>query len=313
MNAQRFEEITARYGRLKVVVAGDFCLDRYLEIDPALEEVSLETHLPAHQVVNVRPQAGGAGTVLANVAALKPAEVRPVGLAGRDGEGYELVWALRRLGARMDFFLRSARRRTFTYTKPLVLHADRPPEELPRLDIKDHTPVPASLVKRIIANLTAAAAEADVIILLEQVTASPNGVLSAPVKDAVAALAGSPAATGKVFLADSRCDPGGFANVHVKVNAEELRRHFGSDGSDPGALAARWSAEIGRCVFVTLGPDGMVGAEPAGLVHRAAGLPVSGPIDIVGAGDAVSAHLAVALAAGASAAEAITLANLAGG
>lgn len=102
-----FEQITGAYGRLKAVVAGDFCLDRYLHVDPDLEEISLETHLPAHQVVQVRPQPGGAGTVLSNVAALRPARLRAVGFCGWDGEGYELMRGLRELGADLDCFVRT--------------------------------------------------------------------------------------------------------------------------------------------------------------------------------------------------------------
>ena len=51
-------------------MAGDFCLDRYLEIDPTRKEVSIETGLPVHNVANVRPQPGGAGTILNNLVAL---------------------------------------------------------------------------------------------------------------------------------------------------------------------------------------------------------------------------------------------------
>jgi bifunctional ADP-heptose synthase (sugar kinase/adenylyltransferase) len=40
---ERFHEITARYSKIKVAVIGDFCLDRYLEIDPDLKETSIET------------------------------------------------------------------------------------------------------------------------------------------------------------------------------------------------------------------------------------------------------------------------------
>jgi hypothetical protein len=54
MNARRFKEITSRYASLRIAVVGDFCLDRYLEIDPARQETSIETGLPVHNVVNVR-------------------------------------------------------------------------------------------------------------------------------------------------------------------------------------------------------------------------------------------------------------------
>jgi len=313
MNLQRFQQITAAYGRLKVVVAGDFCLDRYLHVDPSLEEISLETKLPAHQVVHVRPQPGGAGTVLTNVAALAPAEVRAVGLCGFDGEGYELLRAMRRLRARLDLFIRTRRRKTFTYVKPLLVRPGRLPEELSRLDIRDRTPTPPGLVRKIIARLEAAVAEADVVLLMEQVADSRNGVLPGPVKKAISELARRPESAGKVFLADSRCDVNGFADVHLKVNRDELTRHFGGAQTELELLAARWSGRMGKAVFVTLGADGMIAAEPTGLIHRAAGVPLEGPIDIVGAGDAVLAHLGMALAAGAAVPEAMALANLAGG
>lgn len=306
MDQRRLEELTRRCRDLRVVVAGDFCLDRYLHIDPDLEETSLETSLPAHQVVDVRPQGGGAGNVLANAAALEPASLAAVGVAGRDGEGYELVEVLAGLGAGLDHFLRSERRKTFAYTKPLVMQPGRL-EELSRLDIRDRTPMPDDLAAEIIEHLAAAAAEADVVILMEQVTDSPCGVLSRPVKQAAAELAGE----GKVFLADSRCDISGFSNVHIKVNRDELRRRFGDEASDVESSAACWAGELGKLVFVTLGSEGMLSADPSGEVCRTGGIPVEGEIDIVGAGDTVLAHLAMALGAGASAAEAMALANLA--
>jgi bifunctional ADP-heptose synthase (sugar kinase/adenylyltransferase) len=62
----------------------------------------------------------------------------------------------------------------------------------------------------------------------------------------------------------------------------------------------------------------LIGADPGGegiqddaVAHHAAALPIRGEIDIVGAGDAVSANLAAALAAGAEVREAVTLANAA--
>ena len=68
MNPERFYAITQAYARLRLGVVGDFCLDRYLEIDPAKAEVSIETGLPVYNVTRVRSQPGGAGTILNNLA-----------------------------------------------------------------------------------------------------------------------------------------------------------------------------------------------------------------------------------------------------
>ena len=90
MTPDRFDQITHEFERLCLAVVGDFCLDRYLEIDPARAEISIETGLPVHNVVRVRSQPGAAGTILNNLVALGVGEILPVGFCGHDGEGYEL-------------------------------------------------------------------------------------------------------------------------------------------------------------------------------------------------------------------------------
>src|ERR1700722_16250329 len=94
MNAARFRAIAARIPRLRLAIVGYFCPDRYLEIDPARAEISIETGRPVHNVVNVRSQPGGAGTILNNLVALGVGRIYAVGFAGEDGEGYELKRAL---------------------------------------------------------------------------------------------------------------------------------------------------------------------------------------------------------------------------
>src|SRR5246127_4093061 len=88
------ERILERIPRLSVGVVGDLFLDRYLDIDAALTEPSLETGLDAYQVVGVRPSPGAAGTVINNLVALGVREVLAVAVIGDDGEGYELRQAL---------------------------------------------------------------------------------------------------------------------------------------------------------------------------------------------------------------------------
>src|SRR6266513_2659304 len=95
MELSRFQAITEKYSKLRVGVVGDFCLDRYLEIDPARQETSIETGLPVYNVVSVRAQPGGAGTILNNLSALGIGTIYPIGFAGEDGEGFELMQALK--------------------------------------------------------------------------------------------------------------------------------------------------------------------------------------------------------------------------
>src|SRR5437660_7918209 len=88
------ENILASIPKRTIGVLGDLFLDRYLDLDAALTEPSVETGLDAYQVVRVRSHPGAAGTVVNNLAALGVGRIVPVAAVGDDGEGYELRQAL---------------------------------------------------------------------------------------------------------------------------------------------------------------------------------------------------------------------------
>src|SRR5207244_4644460 len=91
------EDILTRIPNLTIGVLGDLFLDRYLDLDAALTEPSVETGLDAYQVTRVRSYAGAAGTVINNLAALGVGRILPVSVIGEDGEGFELKQALKAL------------------------------------------------------------------------------------------------------------------------------------------------------------------------------------------------------------------------
>jgi rfaE bifunctional protein kinase chain/domain len=314
VSPERFETITRHYANLRIGVVGDFCLDRYLEIDPGKSEISIETNLPVHNVVRVRSQPGGAGTILNNLVALGVQTLYPLGFAGEDGEGYELVRSLReKQGVKMDYFMQTADRRTFTYCKPLILQKGEAPKELNRLDSKNWTATPAKVSAQFIRHLEALANKVDAIIALDQVDIAESGVITAQVMDSIRKVSHS---HPQLFImADSRRGLKGFPPVTFKMNAAELAKFGGKAGSlSLDAIrreAATLASKNGRSVFVTMAADGIVGASPLGEVEHVRAWPVRGEIDVVGAGDAVTANVTCAMAAGASLREALELANTA--
>ncbi len=320
MLRSRFTEITSRYATLRLAVIGDFCLDRYLDIDPALSEISIETGLPVHNVTNVRSLPGAAGTIVNNLAALGIGRLNVIGFCGRDGEGYELQRALRATPhVDCDGFIETPHRRTFTYTKPLLHKPGAPPRELSRLDLKNWTPTPEEVSRKIIGALRSVAAEVDAIIVMDQVDIAETGVITEPVRQALAEVAREHPTLP--ILADSRRSLRGWPPLIFKMNRQEIGAMLGRDLSEIAQVpdAALELARTNRKpVFITLAEHGMVGADAGSpgpsddeVVHRAPSLPIRGPIDIVGAGDSVSANLTAALAAGADVGEALALANAA--
>ncbi|HYV31102.1 MAG TPA: PfkB family carbohydrate kinase [Candidatus Binatia bacterium] len=314
MNTERFSEITSRYASLRLAIVGDFCLDRYLEIDPARQEMSIETGLPVYNVVNIRSQPGAAGTILNNLVALGIGEVYPVGFCGEDGEGFELRRSfLVRRGVKLDYFIQTDLRRTFTYCKPLVLAPGKSPVELNRLDSKNWNPTPSLLQGLLISRLQRVCQFVDAVVLLDQVAIPETGVVTQRLLAAVRDITeGDPSL---LVLADSRRGLRGYPPVTFKMNAAELSALVGAKAKlgldEIGTTAAALAQEQGCVVFVTLAELGLLAAAPTGAVEHVPALPLRGAIDIVGAGDAVTANLAAALAAGATVKEAITLANVA--
>lgn len=310
MTPERFHTITQRYPHLRIAVVGDFCLDRYLEIDPARREISIETGLEVYNVTRVRSQPGAAGTILNNLAALGVGTIFPVGFCGDDGEGYELVRSLgERSGVRLDYFVRTTERRTFTYCKPLIMEPGKPPRELNRLDSKNWLSTPDDVTNIFIGHLKELATKVDAIILMDQVDVPDTGVVTHRLLSTIAGLAN--ANPNLLILADSRRSLRDYPAVTFKMNAAELTALTGE--MDDGVLSAKRAAEAlaqkqQRDVFVTLAERGMIGAEPNGHVAYVPSLPLRGEIDIVGAGDSVTANLTTALAAGANAREAMQLA-----
>ena len=314
MNSARFSTIVKGYPSLRIAVLGDFCLDRYLEIDPAKAEVSIETGRPVHNVTNVRALPGGAGTIVNNLAALGVGTILPVGFVGEDGEGLELRHALEdRPGVRLSQFIQTEQRRTFTYCKPLIITPDKPPVELSRLDFKNWTPTPASLQGLLASRLEAVAEAVDAVIVLDQVDVPETGVVTLRVREAIRTLAERH--PNLLILADSRQGLRGFPPVTFKMNVAELRALTGA-GSELSLeqikeAAVALARRNGRNVFVTLSERGILGAAGSGQAVHVPALPIRGAIDIVGAGDAVTANLVAALAAGATLRESLKLANAA--
>ena len=316
MNQARLDELLDRFPHIHVLVVGDFFLDRYLIIDRQLREVSLETGLEAYQVVEIRCSPGAAGTVTSNLRALG-VKVTALGVIGEDGQGYELKRGLTERGVDIKPLIERSNRFTPTYTKPMVRESDGREHEIQRLDIKNRSPLPAEVEDLVIGRLRALVPQVDGVIVADQVPETNCGVITDRVRTEIGELALRH--PGVVFAADSRARIGLFQHVIVKPNAREailaVRPDWSGKANDESELelARESGAELFRRnrkpVFLTVGAQGILLFTEAGC-ERVPAVPVSGEIDIVGAGDSVMAGIVSALCSGAEPGEAALLGNL---
>lgn len=313
MDLNRLQELLTGFRRASIAVFGDFFLDKYLTLEDALTEVSLETGLDAYQVVGRRCSPGAAGTVTSNLTALEVGKVYAVGFTGEDGEGYELRQGLDHTGVDSAHLLTCADLATPTYMKPMLRNADGVERELNRLDIKNREPLPASLQERMLQELRGLLPQVQAVVIADQIAEPELGVVTDAVRAELSALARSHPQVA--FFADSRACISRFRDVIIKPNKLEAARSCGYEGKEEAltaADAARFGAQIvarnNRPAFVTAGAEGIVVFE-AGRSTHISGIPVSGPIDIVGAGDSTTAGIVSALCAGATLQEAAVVGN----
>ena len=289
---------TAAYRRIAIV--GDAMLDVYLRGD--VDRISPEAPVPVVRVRERRVALGGAANVAHNVAALG-ARCRLVATVGDDPAGQTLRQMLGAIGAEAEALVCTSRPTT---TKTRVLARV---QQVVRFDEEDDAEPRPDEVDRVVAAVQDSAAEADALVLEDY----NKGVLGAAV---IERSIGLTRARGIPVVVDPKyrnffCYRG--ATV-FKPNRRELEAALGAaiDLDVPDALpAARARLDVEH-LLLTLGDRGMVLVPPDGEVQW---IPTTARevYDVVGAGDTVTACLAIMLAAGATVEEAAIVANFAAG
>ncbi len=312
LSPARLAELTARFGQCRVAVIGDFFLDKYLDIDPALAEMSVETGLTAHQVVAVRCSPGAAGTIVCNLAALGAGCLHAIGFTGDDGEAYDLRKELTNVNCQTAHLHIVSDRHTPTYLKPREAHLASLQAEHPRYDTKNRLRTGSQLEESILGSLRELVERVDAVIILDQVEEADCGVVTARVRQAISELAQQTPRV--VFWADSRRRIREFSQVIIKPNQfEAVGKSDPLPGEEvpPDALrkaAQQMREQTGAPVVVTRGAAGMLVSDPQWTLVP--GVRVQGEIDPTGAGDSATAGAVLALCAGAELPEAALIGNL---
>lgn len=305
---ERLETLLATFSKLAVGLVGDLFLDRYLHIAPEVCEYSRETGLEAYQIARIRNQPGALGTVLSNLLALGVGHVQPVSVIGQDGHGDDLLRELQRQAVSTRDVLRSADRWTPTYIKPLKPEPGGGLVELHRLDVRSREPLPPELRAALGDRIRQVFVETEGLIVLDQLDQQNEGVVHDQVRECLRSLARE--RPDKLIFVDSRRGLDRFDFGILKGNQDEI---LGAVRGEPDLLraASRLAARTARPVFCTRGAAGILIAHPDGQHEHAPAGPVSGPLDIVGAGDSATSGIVLALLAGASPYEAAVVGNLA--
>jgi len=309
MKKKRIKEILKINNDVKIAVYGDFCLDVYWLMDPDGSEVSVETGLKAEAVAKHTYSPGGAGNIVANLAALKPAAIKVIGVVGNDIHGRELSSQLQALGADTSTLtIQNEDFDTYTYTKKYYGK-----KEDPRIDFGLKNKRSVSTDAEILKNLQTALENYDALIFNQQVTGS---ITNQDFIDKTNKLFKK--FNDKIVVLDSRHHNASFQNVYRKINETEIAILNGMDVnpkdyisvSDIKKHGAKVYKQYEKPVFVTCGDRGIICIDSTGITEIP-GIQLAKKLDTVGAGDTTISALTLCLAAGIPPAESATFANLA--
>ena len=303
-----FLNIVERFAGRRVLLVGDFMLDRYVFGDA--ERISPEAPVPVLRVIERQDRVGGAGSVALNVLALG-AHVACCGLLGKDSFGDRVEKALRDAGADVRGLVRAADRPTVTKTRLVGLAEHRHRQQILRVDDEIVRPPAQNDETALLEAARRALTDADVVCLEDY----GKGVLTC--KLCAALIAAARQQRKPVFVDPARMSWESYEGASVLTpNRRELEIAWSNGVIPNGELAPVASQLIERldlqALLITLGRDGALLVRRDGTARHFATTPRA-VYDNTGAGDAVLAMAAVAVAAGATLEQATVLANIAGG
>ncbi len=308
--AESLIDCVGRFRRRRVTVLGDLVADEFVYGDIA--RVSREAPVLVLEERRIDTAPGGGANAIANLCALG-ADVRAVGVVGRDRSGDRLVEQLAALGCRTRGILRRADHATPTKSRILAggVHTRR--QQIVRLD---RGAARGEFSAEIRARLRKS---------LEQTLPRAEGLLVADYNYGSASPAivrssiGPVVRSGRPVTVDSRSRVASFRGITACTpNQEEVEVALGGgsiDGAQALDAAGRKLREVtgAAAVVVTRGAEGMSLFEKR---RSALHIPAFGSdevADVTGAGDTVIATFTLALIAGAGAPDAARLANYAAG
>ena len=309
MPAPDLISLFAQLGRPRVLVLGDLILDRYTWGNA--ERVSQEAPVILLRADQREARLGGAANVCNMLRGLE-AEVTCAGVVGQDLDGRQVRSMLRDLDVDESLVLFDEARPTTVKERFIGRAQGRHPHQILRVDNEVRDPLSAELAHELSDRIQAELQRFDVVLISDYDKGVCSPRLLRSVIDAARAL-GKPVIVdpirgsdysryrGATTMTPNRSEASGATGIEIKTNDDAIRAGW--------KLCRELKLDFG---IVTLDRDGMALVAPSGQgdVYPTQARAV---YDITGAGDMVLAMIGVCFAAGVNPADAVRLANVAGG
>ena len=305
-HTERLVNILRRFADQRIVILGDAIADRFLH--GSISRVSREApvFILRHQQTETLP--GGAANCAMNMVALG-AQVSLISVTGADEAGNELRAKLESAGVNVEGVIASEQFQTTTKVRILAGHSHSNKQQVIRIDYEGSALEDIELRDALVKELEKSISKANAVVISDY----NYGVVNARAIETIRQVA-----TRIPVLVDSRFRLSEFTGFTAATpNQDEVENLAGAPISSVEQLettAKELKQRLGhRALLVTRGPQGMMLLEDEVAPLHIPAIGAQQAVDVTGAGDTVIATFALALAAGASFADAARLANYAGG
>lgn len=283
----------------KVVVVGDYFLDKYVYMKDSDTGESLYTGKPAYVIRATRTSPGAAGTVAKNLANLGIGTIYAMGYRGDDCDGFSLDHDLRRLGINTDNLFVLEHFSTPSYTMIMRDSGNGYIEE-GEASVQNFQHTSVCVEEKLISAIDdlVGSEKPDAIIFLDQLDSVDCGVVTHRMRNHIAVLADK--YPELLIYIDSRKHIADVDNRAIrKCNENEFMRAFSHSKRLLPVVCAKLSRNSSAPIIVTLGEAGTV-AGIGGELLGASTICHHSKIDTRGAGDAFTSGYISAKLAGIS-------------
>jgi len=306
MTHQRYTSLLDAFATRRIAVVGDFLLDQYML--GTTSRVSREAPIVVVDYMETVNHPGGAANAAQNVTALG-GRALAVGVVGGDREGDALATLLEERGVDAEGLLASRNAATSLKLRIMAGEMNAQKQQVARVDRSHRVVLDGAERTRLLASLEAAASSCDALLLADY----GLGV----VVDDVAARAIETCRERRVpVVVDSRYRALSFRGATVATpNEVEAMTALGleheADLLDGARMREALSNAGVESIVVTRGSKGMIVCDQRGHVDAIGIAGSNQATDVTGAGDTVSAVVALSLSAGATLSEAARMATFA--
>lgn len=303
------KKIRSSNAEKKIVVVGDYFLDKYIYMKDSNTGISLYTGKPAYMIQKTRTSPGAAGTVAKNLANLGIGTVYAVGYRGNDGDGFTLERDLRKLGINTDKLFVLEHFNTPSYTmimrdsgKGYIEDSEASVQNFQRTGINEECRLISAIDELIESN------PPDAIIFLDQLDSEDCGVVTHHIRQHITHLKDKH--PDLLIYIDSRIHIADVDNRAIrKCNENEFTKAFSVCKRQLPAACTELSRYSSAPVIVTLGEAGTI-MGIGGKLFWTSALRQQREIDSRGAGDAFTSGYISAKLADISEEDSLTFGNI---